>query len=83
MTALIYTRRLGKKDGKHVHPKTGELLDLGEGDFFSLWIEGTKVEPGKEEEPLLSMVLARTTMEQVCDGMQKALTTHPVRIRRA
>jgi hypothetical protein len=83
VTATIHTSRLIERDGMHVHPKTGDLINLGEGEFFSLLVESTEVEPGAEDGEVLFMLLSRTTMERVCEGMMQALNTHRVEIRRA
>ena len=79
----ISTKRLRKKDGKHIHPKTGERLDLGEGDFFALVIENREVVPGEGSEELISMLLTRATLEQVKQGIEGALESREVSIRLA
>ena len=80
--ALIGTAKLKRRGDKHIHPKTGEELDLGDGDFFALMVENPVFSPGEECETILFMVLTRTTLEQINQGIENALNRHQVSIKR-
>lgn len=77
MQALIGTRRATRDGDKWLHPETGDDLDYaGEGDIFII-----SIEMGGDQG--LTMVVNRTTLEQVRDNMSNALEREEMVIRRA
>ena len=56
-------------------------MDLGEGDFFALYIEDSEVRPGEEAETLVSMILTRATLESLHHNMGETLTREHVTVK--
>ena len=82
MAGIITTRRIWRDDISHIHPKTGERLELGEGDFFLMTVESTEVGLSNEENEIVSILITRTILEQVITRMEEALNMCEVKFKR-
>lgn len=74
--ALLHCKKAHQTDDGWLHPATGEKLNDDGPEVFCFWIENV------EGRPIMSCTMARTILEQVRDGIDKALTIDPVVIRR-
>ena len=78
MGAQLHCAKARLRDGVWYHPSTGQKIGESDGEIFVIYAKD--IDTGGE---IISFMVDRTCLEQVEDGVRKALTIEPVSIRRA